>query len=256
MKLAIYQSRATDGDIDTAFDVAATMLDAAARAGAAMLVLPELYLPGYNRPDLHASMAQPLDGPWLHRLSAMARAAGCGLTLGFAERADGTVFNSAVAFGADGERLGCHRKIQLYGAMERESFGPGKAQYAVFDYGGVRTGLLICYDVEFPGHVAALRDLGVELILVPTANPSGYEHVSRALVPARAHEGRAVIAYANYCGAEAGLQFGGLSLIAGPDAQPLVQAGTGEALLIADLSGVAGIPADRLSAQAEEYRAP
>ena len=256
MKLAIYQARPTDGDIDTAFGTAATMLEAAARAGAAMLVLPELYLPGYNRPDLHASLAQPVDGPWMHRLSAMARASGCGLTLGFAERAEGTVYNSAVAFGTEGELLGCHRKIQLYGPMERQSFVHGKLQYTVFDLGGLRTGLLICYDVEFPGHVAALRDLGAELILVPTANPSGFEHVSRTLVPARAHEGRAVIAYANYCGAEAGLHYGGLSLVAGPDSQPLVQAGTGEALLIADLSGIAGIPADRLSTQAEEYRAP
>lgn len=190
----------------------------------------------------------------MRALQALARRSGCGVTLGLAERDGVRVYNSAICIDADGTLLGHHRKLQLFGPMEAASFTPGESGYAVFDLCGRRTGLLICYDVEFPGHVAALRDLGAELILVPTANPAGYEQVPRILLPARAHEARATIAYANFCGTERGLAFGGLSVIVGPDAQPLAQAGTGEALLVVDLAPVAAIAPDRLSDHGTAYR--
>lgn len=255
MKLAVYQAPTTRGDIAGAMAGVTAMMAAAAQAGAKMLVAPELVLPGYNCPDLHAELAQPVDGAWLRDLQAQAARIGCGVTLGFAERSGEAVYNSAVCIGADGTLRGHHRKLQLFGAMEAASFTPGNSGYAVFDLEGRRAGLLICYDVEFPGHVAALRDLGAELILVPTANPAGYEQVPRILLPARAHEARATIAYANFCGSEAGLDFGGLSVIVGPDAQPLAQAGTGPALLVVDLAPVAAIAPEHLSSHAQEYRA-
>lgn len=254
MKLAIYQSPVTDGDTASALARIRTMLDAAALAGAAMLVVPELILPGYNRPDLHRDLAQTRDGPWLRDIGDMARNSGCGLTFGWAERDGEAVYNSATAIGVDGHVLGHYRKLQLYGPMEAESFASGNLGYTVFELEGRKAGLLVCYDVEFADHVAALHDIGVDLILVPTANPAGFEHVQRALIPARAHEARAVIAYANYCGTEAGLEFGGLSLIAGPDAEVLAQAGLGETLIVTDLDAVDRIPADRLSTHRRDFR--
>ena len=234
MRLALYQGPPGTGDPEAGLTRLGALLDASARAGALMLVCPELFLPGYNRPDLHGALAQPRGGDWTQRLSAMARAAGCGLVLGWAERDGAAVYNAATAWDAQGQELGHYRKIQLFGPMEKASFRPG-ASYCLFDLAGVRAALLICYDVEFAPHVAALAAQGARLILVPAANPEGFGHVSTALVPARAAEAGVTIAYANYCGAEAGLAYGGLSLIVGPDARPLVSAGRGEALLIADL---------------------
>ncbi|MGO4854173.1 carbon-nitrogen hydrolase family protein [Phaeovulum sp. W22_SRMD_FR3] len=253
MKLALSQALPVDGRIDAAFDRIEQALTAAAAAGARLLVVPELFLPGYNRPDLHATLAQPRDGEWLQRLQAMTQNIGCGLVFGWAERADGKVYNVASALGPDGRFLAHYRKIQLFGAMERESFARGTEAPPVFDLDGRRFGLLICYDVEFPGHVAALAARGAEILLVPTANPLGYEHVQRALIPARAHESRLIIAYANYTGSEAGLTFGGRSLIVGPDAEPLAQAGLAEALMIVDLPPLGAWPDTAHSAQAAEY---
>lgn len=255
MKLALYQAPPTDGDIAGAFDRLARALRAAAAMGARMLVAPELYLPGYNRPDLHARDAEPISGDWLARLAEMAAAEGCGLTLGWAERAEGQVWNSAVALCPEGRLLAHYRKIQLYGEMEKTSFVPGEAPPPVFDFEGRRCGLLICYDIEFPGHAAALAARGVDLILVPTANPAGAEHVQNVLVPARAHENRQVIAYANYCGVERGLAFSGLSVIAGPDARPIAMAGTRETLLIVDLPSLADHRPDQIARLSEDYRA-
>ena len=89
---------------------------------------------------------------------------------------------------------------------------------------------------------------------MPTANPVGFEHVQRVIIPARAYEGRMVIGYANYTGAEAWLSFSGLSLVAGPDALPMAQAAArGEALLIVDLAGADAIPQDALSAHESDF---
>ncbi|SNY94120.1 Carbon-nitrogen hydrolase [Cohaesibacter sp. ES.047] len=254
MKLALYQGPAIDGDIDAAFAVIESQLSAAAMAGARMAVFPELYLPGYNQPALHKSLAQPLGGEWCQRLSAVAAQSGCGLTIGWAEAADGCVYNAATCFDAQGTQLAHHRKLQLFGPMEQASFAYGSS-YTTFLWEGRKAALLICYDIEFPQHCLALAQEGVELVFVPTANPKGYEHVSDYLVPARASEMGLIIVYANYCGSEAGLDYAGCSLIAGPDAEMLATAGRQESLLVAEVRLSGEIAPEMVSRQREDYRA-
>lgn len=253
MKLAIYQGPPIGGDVEAGFARLETQLCAAAMAGAKMAVFPELFLPGYNRPDLHKSLAQPFKGEWTQRFFELARKTGCGLTLGWAERDGDEVYNSATAVDEAGKLLGHYRKIQLFGAMERASFEAGNS-YTVFQFAGRKTALLICYDIEFPQHCRALADQGVSLVLVPTANPSNFEYVSAIFVPARAAETGMTIAYANYCGAENNLSFAGKSVIAGPDAQALAAAGLGETLLVADLALADAIAPDILSTQRNDFR--
>lgn len=255
VKLALWQAAPTNGQIEAAFSALCLQLQAAASAGAEMLVVPELFLPGYNRPDLHAELAQPIGGDWITRLRDMAANAGCGLCLGWAERAGDAVYNAATTIGPEGEILGHYRKIQLYGPMEQASFARGDSLCPAFVIGGRQAAMLICYDIEFPQHAAALGRAGVDLILVPTANPAGFEHVQRVLVPARAHENNAVVAYANLVGAEGDVTFGGLSVIAGPDGAPLATAGArGEALLIVDLAAADAVPQGLRAAQHQDYR--
>ena len=254
MKLALWQCTPTDGRVEEALDALGATLRAAAAAGARVLVVPELYLPGYHRPDLHASLAQPRDGEWMGRVAELARETGCGVCLGWAERDGDAVYNAATLVGPDGRILLHYRKIQLFGEMERASFARGSTLAPVVELEGRRIGLLVCYDIEFPGHAAALGAAGAEVILVPTANPAGFEHVQRVLVPARAHESGAVVAYANLVGPEAGLIFGGCSLVAGPDGIPLASAGPrGEALLVVDLAAADAVPEDQRSMPGE-YR--
>ena len=253
LKLALYQGPAIGGDVEAGFIRIEQQLSAAALAGARMAVFPEVFLPGYNRPDLHRSLAQPLGGEWTERLSALAKRFGCGITIGWAEEDGGRVFNAATCFDETGTRIAHYRKIQLYGPMEQASFAFGDS-YTVFDLWGRKAALLICYDVEFPQHCIALANQGVSLILVPTANPKGFEYVSRTLVPARAAEMRLTIAYANFCGPEGDVTFGGHSLIVGPDGQPLATAGTGETLLVTDLAAVDAINKTILSQQQADYR--
>lgn len=242
MHLALYQGPSPSGDVERAFTIIEERTREAAERGASLIVFPELFLPGYNIGANHHDLAQPLDGPWVKRLSSLARHAGCGIVTGFSERDGRSVYNSAVVLGHEGGLVSRYRKIQLYGEMENTLFSAG-ASYSIFDWNGVTTGILICYDVEFPEHVRALRRMGVRLVLVPTANMAPFTYVSRVIVPSRAIENSVGIAYANYCGSERDLTYVGESVMAAGDGEPVEKADAdSETVLVADLNALRGDP--------------
>lgn len=249
MRLAVLQCPSPAGDADAALSAIGFALHAAAAAGASILTVPEVFLPGYNHPAVQSRALRP-DAPELARLSAAAKDACCALVLGYAEQADGCSYNSALCIGPDGAILANYRKIQLYGPREQTLFAPGSG-YVTFDIAGQKLALLICYDIEFAPHIKALADQGVTLILCPTANMQPFVHVPRVTVPAMAANHGVAIAYANYCGTEGDLTYTGGSQITGPHGECLALAGDGPALLIADLP-----PRDpaRLSTQSADFR--
>jgi 5-aminopentanamidase len=248
MRIAVLQAPSPAGAMDVGLTTLDAALAAAAAAGADVLTVPELFLPGYNQPDM-AFRGQTVDA-WAALLAPRVRVAGCGLCIGLPEMADGRLHNSAVLFGPDGGVQAAYRKVQLYGSREQALFTAGDG-FVVTNLRGSRVALMICYDVEFAAHVRSLADRGVDLILVPTANMRPFVQVPRHIVPAMAAIHGVAIAYANYCDAEGDLTYTGGSLIAGPHGEVLAQAGEGPALLITDLP-----PRDtaRLSTQAADFR--
>ena len=248
MRLALWQDYSPMGDQATAL----AQIDQAARAagalGAAVLVLPEVFLPGYNHADI-ARHALPRTAPAFDQIATICRVAGCGIVLGYAERAEDAIFNAAVAYDATGQAIAHYRKVQLFGPREKQLYRPG-TRYTIFDLHGQKAALLICYDIEFAPHVAALAAQGVTLVLVPTANMEPFVHVVRHTVPTMAANYGVTIVYANYCGQEGDLTYVGGSLVAGPHGEILAQAGQGPALLCVDIP-----PRDaaRLSTQALDF---
>lgn len=249
LRIALWQGRSPQGDTGLALRQIGAALRAAGAMGAQVLVGPELFLPGYNHPGI-AALAQPRGGDWHAALAEMARAERCALALGYAERDGAALHNAAVVFDSEGTEVAHYRKIQLYGPREAALFTPG-TDYVTFSLAGQKMALLICYDVEFAPHVAALAARGVQAILVPTANMLPFTHVAEATVPAMAANHGVAIAYANLCGVEGDLAYAGGSVIAGPHGEVLAKAGPGPALLVADLP--ARDPA-RLSTQARDFR--
>ena len=115
MRLGLYQTPSPAGDVSAGYGVVRNALSQAANAGVDMLVLPELFLPGYN-----AAVKGELDlgEDCRASLSALASDHGVGLAIGFPEVAADGRFNSAVAFDGNGNELGIYRKIQLFGPGE------------------------------------------------------------------------------------------------------------------------------------------
>ncbi len=217
------------------------LADAAARAaagGADLLLAPEMFLTGYNIGRAAAeAVAEPADGPSATRAAEIARAYDIALCYGYPERsADGAIYNAALLIDRSGRQLLNFRKTHLFGDLDRAMFAPGPGTAEVVEVAGMKVGLLICYDVEFPEAVRALALNGADLVLVPTANMKPYDPVSLFVVPARAFENELFVAYANRCGSEGELDYMGLSCVGDPAGGNLVLAGDGEELVFADLT--------------------
>jgi 5-aminopentanamidase len=248
MRLALYQGPAEAGSVARNLDLLAARAAQAAGLGARLMICPEMFLSGYNIGAEQATqLAEPADGPALARVAGLASARGIALLVGYPERGeDGAIYNAVRLIGRDGRNLANYRKCHLFGDLDRRMFRAGASPPAVVELDGIRVGLLICYDVEFPESVRLLTLAGAELVAVPTALMDPFEAVARILVPARALENGVFLAYANRCGREGDLHYCGLSCVVGPDGADLARAGRGEQLLVADLD-LARLAASRLA---------
>ncbi|WEH26374.1 carbon-nitrogen hydrolase family protein [Streptomyces sp. AM 3-1-1] len=250
LRLALAQSSGTPGDVHANLDALDALAARAASSGAHLLVTPELFLSGYapehRSPDagVAGSRSEP-DAPPLAALAleeaeaaaelgALARRHGLAVLAGYPERAGSATYNSALLVGPDGAPLAAYRKTHLYGPYERAVFTAGDRAVVQAELRGVRLGVLICYDVEFPENVRAHADAGTEVLLVPTALLAPYDFVARSLVPVRAFESQLHIAYVNRIGPEGGFDFVGLSCLAAPDGTAPARAGASPELLLAE----------------------
>lgn len=220
------------------------LLDEAAARGAELAILPEylaLELAGMFEPavhaDLHASLAaiQPLREAWLALYRQLARETGMSIVAGsfVLDTGDGRHRNRSDLLTPDGGHL-WQDKLRLT-AFEKRSGAivPGDA-LKVFEAGGVRAGIAVCYDIEFPLPVRAQCEAGARLLIVPscTDTEAGATRV-RVGCLARALENRCFVAQAVTTG-EAPWS-------------PALDANTGEAALIAPMD--VGLPHDGMLVQ-------
>jgi predicted amidohydrolase len=217
--------------------VAANLLavrEAAGRAaaqGADLVVFPEAFITGYNIGERLGELAEPADGPSVTALREIASEAGVAVLCGYPERDGPLVHNAAVPVDARGEPILGYRKTHLFGPVDHAAFAPGDS-FAVAELAGLRVGVLICFDIEFPQAARRLALLGAQLIVVPTSLMAPFDVVARTLVPARAAENQVFVAYANRVKSEGDLLYVGQSCVCGPDGNDLARAGGEEAALI------------------------
>lgn len=238
LTLALLQCASLPLDVDANLRRLDRTAAEAAAAGADLLVTPEMFLTGYNIGAEHAqALAEPEDGPRAQAVAAIARQHQIAIVFGQAGRdAAGRIYNSAQCVDAQGRTLASYRKTHLFGELDRSMFHPGAGDEPLFELHGWKLGLLICFDVEFPENTRRLALAGADLLVVPTANMAEFDFVAQHLVPTRAYENQLFVAYANFCGTEGALAYGGLSCVATPDGAGLVQAGRDTELLLATLT--------------------
>jgi predicted amidohydrolase len=202
-------------------------------AGADLVVLPELFLSGYQLEDVEP-LAVDLDGPEVRALGDAARTASTALVVGAAERTPAGVANSALCIDRTGELAGVYRKTHLFGA-ETEAYVPGDS-LATVALEGRRLGVMICFDMEFPEVARTLAADGADVLVTISANPAPFELDHDLFARTRALENGLPHVYVNRVGEEEGFDFCGGSLALDPDAGVLAEAGTeGERVLSAEL---------------------
>jgi N-carbamoylputrescine amidase len=232
---------------------------AAAKAGAEVICLPELYRSEYfcQREDAALfDLAETVPGPSTQAFAPLARELGVVIIVPlFEKRAAGLYHNSAVIIDVSGETVGLYRKMHIPddpAYYEKFYFTPGDTGFKAFDTKFGRIGTLICWDQWYPEGARLTALQGASVLFFPTAigwHPHEKEQVGAAQRDAwqTVQRGHAVangcyVAAANRIGHEvppdggAGIQFWGSSFIADPQGQILAEASIDrEQILLAEV---------------------
>ena len=157
-------------------DKAADRVREAAREGADVVCLPELFTAQYfcQREDIALfDLAEPIPGPSSTRLAAVAREEKVVVIASlFERRAPGLYHNTAAILERDGSLAGIYRKMHipddpLY--YEKFYFTPGDLGFRAFNTSAGHIGTLVCWDQWYPegARITALQ--GANVLFYPTA---------------------------------------------------------------------------------------
>ncbi|RTL98696.1 carbon-nitrogen hydrolase family protein [Ancylobacter aquaticus] len=216
----------------------------AARAGAGLVVLPELFALPYvaaQAPGDWALLAEERDGPTAARMGAAATRHGVAVLFGLALRREGGLpFNAALLARPDGRIETLAHKIHLPPSGPGESHGegdhftPGAPEICTLEVGPCRVAALICYDRRFPEcwRAAARAGADVVAVLVGGPAPSDPEGLYAAELQASARANAVYAVAAARFGTETvtgrPVRHDGATLAFGPDGARLAGAARGD----------------------------
>jgi N-carbamoylputrescine amidase len=225
-------------DLDANLEKAVARVEEAARQGAQVICLPELFRSQYfcQKEDAELfDLAESVPGPSTEALSRVARDHRVTVIAPlFERRATGLYHNSAAVINSEGNVAGLYRKMHIPddpAYYEKFYFTPGDLGFRAFDTGVGRIGTLICWDQWYPegARLTALR--GANILFYPTAigwHPHEKDEFGaqqrdawRTIQRAHAIANGVYVAAVNRVGHEnpaggAGVEFWGTSFIADP----------------------------------------
>jgi predicted amidohydrolase len=202
-------------------------------AGADLVILPELWAPGYFAFDRYQELAEPLHGDTVAAGGDWARRLQCFLHLGTVlERTrHGTLHKTAVLIDPAGNIVHTYRKIHVFGYRSREAelLSPGAA-ISVADTALGPIAATTCYDLRFPELWRALVDAGAQTVVVPAAWPAARRAHWRLFTSCRAIEEQIVVCACNAVGVQGTTVLGGYSRVIDPWGRVLAEAGDDEGI--------------------------
>ncbi len=220
LAIAIGQLNPTVGDIAGNAEKARRARAEAARSGADIVALPELFLSGYPPEDLVLKPAfQAACRAKVEELARETASGGPALLIGTPWLEESKVYNAYCLLDR-GVIAAVRRKVNLpnYGVFdERRVFAPGPPPGPV-NFRGVRVGIPICEDIwtewgDYEDVVECLAETGAELMIVPNGSPywRDKEDVRLNLAVARVTESGVPLIYINQVGGQDELVFDGAS---------------------------------------------
>jgi agmatine deiminase len=234
-------------DPDAMLKKAYDRVEQAAKAGANIICLPELfktrYFPQHIGVDASA-YAETIPGASTHIFSELAQAHNVVIIVPLYEKtSDGRFYNTAVVIDADGTLLPSYHKVHIPqdpGFFEKGYFYPGES-YRVLDTRYGKIAVLICFDQWFPEAARCVALEGAEIIFYPTAigHPGGYEPAEgdwqeawELIQRSHAVANSVHIAAANRAGQEENCRFFGGSFVCDAFGKIMAKAGDGEETVI------------------------
>ncbi len=213
LRIALAQINPTVGDVAGNADRIAARIAEARKAGAGLLVTPELALSGYPPEDLlfHRGFRRRIE-EGLARIADAAR--GIDLLVGYPEYAAGDIHNGA-AWLRDGACIARYRKQKLpnYQVFDEERYFSAGSEATIVEIGGIRVAPLICEDVWHTGPAASACTAGADIVISLNASPfqQGKQVEREANLALRARASGIPFAYLNLVGGQDELVFDGCS---------------------------------------------
>lgn len=227
IRVGIVQMNSATGDKDRNIARAVELIKDASGRGADLVVIPEFFNTEYfaqHRDYSYLDYAEPLDGPSISELEKVAKSEQVWVVGAILEaNKPGVYYDTAVLLDPEGSLHGTYRKTHpaaVY-SLEKIYFRYG-SKFPVYDVGGWRVGLMICYDAFFPEVARILSLRGAELLVVPFAAPK--HPIWREMHTMRAFENGCFLAVSNKVGREDEWTFAGESLVASPGGEMLAVA--------------------------------
>ncbi|MFM8172184.1 MAG: carbon-nitrogen hydrolase [Pirellulaceae bacterium] len=251
VRLALVQSKGFP-DRNTNVDRAVDQIDRAAREGAQVICLQELFPGQYPcQAEDHRKFAEaePIPGPTSRLLQDRARSLGVAIVGSlFERRAHGLYHNTAIVFDADGSQVGFYRKMHIPddpNYYEKFYFTPGDTGFTVAKTRFATLGVGVCWDQWYPEAARLFALAGAEILLYPTAigwldedrpQYGASQHAAwETMMRSHAIANGLFVGAANRVGRESNIDFWGASFVYDPSGNLLHRAAHDqEALVLVD----------------------
>ncbi len=199
-RLAILQMRSESRAYDKNTETIIENMKTASANGADMLLLPECFITGY---DLTISNDEALSDNDIifEKLCDTAKKFSIGLVATALTKGKIKPQNSAYVIDKKGTILMKYSKVHTCDFADEKVLESGN-EFKVCNCDGVKIGIMICYDKEYPESARVLMLKGAEIILVP--NDCGSMKPRVQALSTRAYENMCGVAMANPNGFNAG----------------------------------------------------
>lgn len=215
------------------FERLSPLVDSAARSGADLVVLAEMFSCGFSMNV--EKVAEAPDGPSVDFLRSCACEHGLWVAGSVPIKTEPRTkpTNQLVVAGARGELFRYDKVHPFTYAKEDEYFEAGSDLVTV-DLDGVRTALFVCYDLRFSNEFWGLAP-EVDLFIVVANWPEKRREHWRCLLKARAIENQAYVVGVNRVGTGGGASYSGDTMIVDPLGTVLAEGPDYELTLLADV---------------------
>ena len=200
LKVAVLQKGSLNRQFAKSTEIVLGRMQEAAEHGADILLLPEAFLTGYELPMTNGEALSD-DSPYLLKICNAAKALRLGVVVTAITKGRQKPQNAAYVVDKSGTVLMKYAKVHTCDFADEACLESGDS-FWVCDFHGVRLGIMICYDREYPESARVLMLKGAEIILVP--NDCGAMKPRLAALSTRAYENMVGIAMANPNGTNAG----------------------------------------------------
>lgn len=235
MKIACVQMDIAFGEPEKNFIVAGKHIEEAARAGADVIVLPEMWNTGYALKDL-STLADSDGEKTKQLLSQNAKEYRVNIIGGsVATKKEDGYYNTMYVANHNGEIIAEYDKAHLFKLMDEHlSMEPGQ-KANLFEIDGNLCGGVICYDLRFPEWIRTHAIKGAKVMFIPAQWPKPRIDHWQILLQARAIENQSFIVAVNRVGKDPNNEFNGHSMVVAPWGEILIGGESSDGIYYADL---------------------